>query len=719
LVTKWKNKSIFIIWLLLITYGVNNFIIGIPFATTYTQKDYFTTDMFYADLERFANELQEYARFSSKEEAIKNITVSDAEVQEHQYKYGELNEKVTSIRKQYEHKIAEAKKAGLNDLVATLEKEQNAKLDDIKKNFSSDDHIRSKIKTEKEQEAIREYESLQNRQEDFNNRYFYITYFLEDPKTGKIYTNNTHYIQSIGSFNNYFDESEILFSQSFPTKDSHRYARTLSPLEGKILITESSALDYPELQMYKEKQKLYFIQMISGLLALIISFFLYRYAKRFAGEIMEKHHSTLRKIPLDVSIGILLFSIVLMLDGLDPLSDLSSLSRPATIKYFTITFIISGLFMFIATLQLLILKNHFRYQDEQMPAWKKSIIYKLIQAIRHTFLQQKVGLQLFFLLGVVYAGGFGICVVLFHPNTIVVYLALFIFIFLPIVYIFFKHIGYYNRIKNATDELIKGNYSHKIPVEGKTTLAQLAKNINILKEGMASSQKEQVKSERLKTELISNVSHDLRTPLTSIITYTDLLKKEGLTKEEQHDYIQIIDQKSQRLKVLIEDLFEVSKMSSGSIDLQKENGDVVQLLQQALAEYDEKIKTSTLQFRFTKQADHIYAFIDGQKMWRVFDNLINNILKYSLENTRVYLSVIEKEDHVIISFKNVSKFELGDDIEELFQRFKRGDESRHTEGSGLGLAIAKSIVDLHDGDLQIDVDGDLFKITITLYKNKD
>jgi signal transduction histidine kinase len=692
---------------------------GIPFATTYTQKDYFATNMFYTDLEGFANELEEYVGFSSAEEEIKNITISDAEVQEHRYKYGGLNEQITSIRNQYEQKIAEAKKAGLNDLVATHEKEQNAKIDDIKQNFASDDHIRAKIKAEKEQEIIREYDSLQNRQRDFNKRYSYITYFLEDPKTDQIYTNNTHYIESIVGFNNYFDESEILFSQSFPSKNSHRYARDISPLEGKIVITESSAIDYMELQMYKEKQKLYFIQMISGLLALVISLFLYRYAKRFAGEIMEKHHSTLRKIPLDLSIGILLFSMVLMLDVFDPLSDLSSLSRNTTIKYFTITFIISALFMFIVLIQVLVLTNHFRYQDEHMPAWKKSIIYKFFFAITRTFLQQKVGIQFLFLLGVVYAGGFGICVVLFSPKAIVVYIPLFVCIFLPVVYILFKHIGYYNKIKVATDELVKGNYNHKVPVEGKTTLAQLAKNINILKEGMASSQKEQVKSERLKTELITNVSHDLRTPLTSIITYTDLLKKEGLTKEEQADYITIIDQKSQRLKLLIEDLFEVSKMTSGNIQLQKEKVDVVQLLQQSLAEYDEKIKASTLQFRFTTPKDHIYTFIDGQKMWRVFDNLINNTLKYSLENTRVYLSVAESDNQIVISFKNVSKFELGDDIEELFQRFKRGDESRHTDGSGLGLAIAKSIVDLHGGNLQIDVDGDLFKITITLYKNKD
>jgi len=220
----------------------------------------------------------------------------------------------------------------------------------------------------------------------------------------------------------------------------------------------------------------------------------------------------------------------------------------------------------------------------------------------------------------------------------------------------------------------------------------------------------------LKTELITNVSHDLRTPLTSIITYTDLLKSDDLTEEDRHNYVEIIDRKSKRLKVLIDDLFEASKMATGNIELNKSEIELVQLLQQALAEYDEKIEQSQLQFRVTHDDQPIEATVDGQKLWRVFDNLINNILKYSLPNTRVYISVKNRPDVVEIVFKNVSQFELGDSVDELFERFKRGDKSRHTEGSGLGLAIAKSIIDLHEGEMDIGVDGDLFKVTITLNK---
>lgn len=259
-----------------------------------------------------------------------------------------------------------------------------------------------------------------------------------------------------------------------------------------------------------------------------------------------------------------------------------------------------------------------------------------------------------------------------------------------------------------------GNLETDLPVKGKSALAALASNMNALKHGVKTSQQKQVKSERLKTELITNVSHDLRTPLTSIISYTDLLKNPDLTDDERASYVEIIDRKSQRLKILIEDLFEASKMASGSIELIKQKVDVSQLLQQALAEYNEAIGDSGLHFRVTYPDEPVYAVVDGQKMWRVFENLIGNILKYSLENTRVYISMKQSGSQTVISFKNVTKYELSENTDELFERFKRGDSSRHTEGSGLGLTIAKSIVDLHGGQLEIDVDGDLFKVTMML-----
>ena len=210
------------------------------------------------------------------------------------------------------------------------------------------------------------------------------------------------------------------------------------------------------------------------------------------------------------------------------------------------------------------------------------------------------------------------------------------------------------------------------------------------------------------------MSHDLKTPLTSIINYVDLLKKEGLSKEEAQGYIEVLDRKSQRLKMLIDDLFEASKMASGAVELNIEKVDVTALLSQALAELDEKINNSSLIFKLKMPNEKVYANLDGKKTWRVFENLINNILKYSQPKTRVYIELIEEDSKIIITMKNISSYEMDFDKEEIFERFIRGDKSRNTEGSGLGLSIAKSILELQGGNLSIEIDGDLFKAEVTV-----
>lgn len=344
----------------------------------------------------------------------------------------------------------------------------------------------------------------------------------------------------------------------------------------------------------------------------------------------------------------------------------------------------------------------------------KTMFSKLSRRVHEAFLDRTTGTQVFVLAGMVFALGFAAVITVIHPIFIFLYLLLLGVVGIPMGMIILNKIGYFNRIVDNTNELAAGNLGQDIELTGKSALTTLAKNINLLKHGVKVSQTEQAKSERMKTELITNVSHDLRTPLTSIITYTELLKKEHISHEERTGYIEIIDRKSKRLKVLIDDLFEVSKMASGTMELRKEKVDLVQLLQQALAEYDDVIQDSSLQFRISSDDPPVNAVVDGQKLWRVFDNLIANILKYSLENSRVYIDLKAENGTAFITFKNVSKYELSENSDELFERFKRGDTSRHTEGSGLGLAIAQSIVELHGGSLDIETDGDLFKVTIML-----
>ena len=278
----------------------------------------------------------------------------------------------------------------------------------------------------------------------------------------------------------------------------------------------------------------------------------------------------------------------------------------------------------------------------------------------------------------------------------------------------YKTNNFLRKIIKGTEEIVSGNFNYNIEEKGSGDLLRLAKNINNMKVGFKKSLENEIKSERLKSELITNVSHDLKTPLTSIINYVDLLKKEGLSKEEAQGYIEVLDRKSQRLKTLIDDLFEASKMASGAVELNIEKVDVTALLQQSLAELDEKINKSSLIFKLKLPKQKVYANLDGKRTWRVFENLINNILKYSQPKTRVYIELIEQNHKIIITMKNISSYEMDFDNVEIFERFKRGDKSRNTEGSGLGLSIAKSILELQGGNLSIEIDGDLFKAVVTV-----
>ena len=272
----------------------------------------------------------------------------------------------------------------------------------------------------------------------------------------------------------------------------------------------------------------------------------------------------------------------------------------------------------------------------------------------------------------------------------------------------------YGLLLQSTNELAEGHLD--VPIEGDMGLFNpIREELKKIQKGFKKAVEEEVKNERMKTELVTNVSHDLRTPLTAIITYTDLLKNET-DEEKRKEYIEVLEKKSLRLKVLIEDLFEISKAASKSVKMNYMKVDIVDLLKQVGLENDSRIREADLEFRWKLPEHKIVMWLDSQKTYRIFENLIVNITKYAMPHTRVYIEMTDGEKGVHISMKNVSAAELDFNVDEITDRFVRGDSSRNTEGSGLGLAIAKSFVELQHGMLKISTEADLFKADITLPK---
>lgn len=280
----------------------------------------------------------------------------------------------------------------------------------------------------------------------------------------------------------------------------------------------------------------------------------------------------------------------------------------------------------------------------------------------------------------------------------------------------------------ASRELANGNEAYAVDTGGMFgEFKEHGENLNSLGKGIARAVAERMKSEHLKTELITNVSHDIKTPLTSIINYADLLGNlpeaadpEGqdgecvrMEREKFQEYTEVLLRQSRRLKKLLEDLVEASKATTGNLEVMLAPCEVGVLLTQAVGEYQQKMEERGLELRSSQPEEPVEILADGRHLWRVFDNLLNNICKYAQENSRVYLSLERREDKVDIVFRNMSRYALNISPEELEERFVRGDRSRHMEGNGLGLSIAKSLAELQNGEMKIVIDGDLFKVTLT------
>ena len=270
------------------------------------------------------------------------------------------------------------------------------------------------------------------------------------------------------------------------------------------------------------------------------------------------------------------------------------------------------------------------------------------------------------------------------------------------------------RLRTGAAKIARGDMNYTIDTKYMHgDLLDHANDLNSIRDGISRAVNERMKSEHFKTELITNVSHDIKTPLTSIINYVDLLSKEDINSEKAKEYIEVLQRQSARLKKLTEDLVEASKASTGNLAVNLERCELGVLLDQTAGEYGEKLSAQGLELILKKPEEPVTVMADGRHLWRILDNLMNNICKYAQPGTRVYLNLEQKDGKAVMTFRNMSKYQLNISGDELMERFVRGDSSRNTEGSGLGLSIARSLAQLQGAQLDLVVDGDLFKVSVT------
>ncbi len=711
----------------------------------------------FADSPEFQREMNQFYQTLSTsvlnplrlEEAKERLTVTAGEIEEHRLRYGQLMEQIQNIQWQYEDQIQEAEDFGNDSVKESLIKERDQKIADIELNFESDEHVEEKVLAEKV-EALKRL--IADQQQNWGS--FPVAYELTDVETGEVFKQgdvgvsafykkeftraSTFKAHSIVKDEYVWEKmnQEVALSDwmigwtstdeaTEYANDDYGYEVNLTNFQNPVrqftgsIVVSNQALKESYLSRYL-KQYNYKKYRNLGLWAAALMGLLLLFTKlKFQKEWVTENRLIARYEQLRIDIKVLLFMMTLFF--------LMEMFLPNATTVFFYDDVFRGawfdqLFWFIPlTLAVMLLAVQL---TDFVERWKvegqfdrdilDSYTIRFFRAIADMFLNRTLGIQLFILLIGFFLAGIGFIVAVFQPYAILLYIPLVVFFGLPALYLFVRRSAYLNQIFAATEKMANGKLHEEIKVKGKSPLAKHAQHLNELQEGVRISMGEQAKSERLKTELITNVSHDLRTPLTSIITYTDLLKTKDLSEEERLKYVDVLDKKSARLKTLIEDLFEVSKMASGNLELHKSQVDLTQLLKQALAEHEEEISSSSLDFRIQLPEEPLMAKVDGQRWWRVLDNLIVNALKYAMPGTRVYVNLDQVGNQARFVVKNISKYELSESSDELFERFKRADTSRHTDGSGLGLAIAQSIVDMHGGEMKIDIDGDLFKVTVEL-----
>jgi signal transduction histidine kinase len=734
--SKYVNIIAFIIGVYMISLSSLT-VVGFVEGREYLNKSYreyiaknpkLESEIFESELKEYFNNVRalttDFKYYSQKSDEDK-VSQYEADVLKLNYD-AELHRDEKAIEDKYKNEIDAAVKQGDKVTLSKLTQEKNKKIEEVRKE-----------KTKKLQDAKNEIIARKDSKYTHINEYIQtrvdVKYYIKDVKNEQQYTN----FKEVPNIEEYIKE-KALYSVKFPLKstnvDNLSYASNWffdHNFEGYFIIENQQESTktlqqavYSELQLrhdeYVSLREKTIEKGIISIFALPLGLFLLLYVLKTKGQgipYIEKMMNVYKKIPVDLRICMLIIYLLYMFNYVQELNFLN--------KSFNIEYMVKPVAIEIYIIYLIFNIKHImkftKDKEEFVAECKKSIIYRLLVLVKESLMVKSIMIKIsiIFILTALW-GAFVVIAIIEVPVRallpgLILLGCVLLYGNLLVQYVLRKVI-LFNKIVKGTEEIALGNLNYIIEEKGLGNLSKLAHNINNMKDGFKRSVDNEMKSERMKSELITNVSHDLKTPLTSIINYVNLLKKQDISVEERTTYIEVLDRKSQRLKVLIEDLFDVSKISSGAVELNIERVDVAALLKQAMGEFDERIKKSFLTFKVNTPKDNVYANLDGKKTWRVFENLISNILKYSQPSTRVYIDLIEEENKVIVIMKNISAYEMEFEVSEIFERFKRGDQSRSTEGSGLGLAIAKSIVELQGGEMNIDIDGDLFKVIVEFNK---
>lgn len=450
--------------------------------------------------------------------------------------------------------------------------------------------------------------------------------------------------------------------------------------------------------------------IIFAVISLVLSIVIYSYLFISVGHLNNQADikvAPFNNIPIDVLSVIVLFVYYCAM--------LFFSEYYTLVEIIVFCFIVPAILYFVTLWYLM----SFVVQSKAKTLFKHTLIYWLIKkisklgnVIKHIYKNLKTTYKVLFVIGIFWSFILIFMGVNVYDNKNLILGFIFISAVETLIIIFCAIA--FQRVKQGGEKIVSGDLENKID----TTymfgdIKDFADSLNNINLGLQSAIDDKMKSERFKTELITNVSHDIKTPLTSIVNYVDLIKKEECGNEKIKEYIDVLDRQSIRLKKLIEDLVEASKASTGNLSVELEKCNLSLLMNQAIGEFYEKLELNNLQVIQSQENQDIYIMADGRRLWRVIDNLLNNICKYAMSGTRVYIDLKRKNDKAIVTFRNISNTPISLSSEELTERFVRGDRSRNTEGSGLGLSIAKSLTELQGGSFAVSADGDLFKVVLS------